>query len=164
MAKRLNLLTATVLALASAAGGAASASAASAPIPFRASFSGSAAIASPVLTTFAGAGIATQMGTVSTRGHADITGPDPSCPGGVANINYETLTAANGDTLTIRSQDVACPTGPGQYHGSGLWSVIGGTGRFSETTGKGSYDGSADFAAGTFTINLTGTLTLANAA
>lgn len=98
------------------------------------------------------------MGRIETGGRAYISGPDSSCPGGVANLNVEMLTAANGDTLTISSQDVACPTGPGRYHGTGQWTVIGGTGRFSETTGQGSYDGSADFNAGTFVIDLTGAL------
>jgi hypothetical protein len=143
---------------------AAAASADSNPIPFTASFSGSAAISSPVLTSFTGKGVATHMGAIATQGHADITGPDPSCLGGVANVNLETLKAANGDTLTIRSQDVACPTGPGVYHGTGQWMVIAGTGRFSDTRGQGSYDGSADFNGGTFTINLTGTLVLTDGA
>jgi hypothetical protein len=160
MIRKLHLAAVTFLALATPGLGAASASAASSPIPFTASFSGSAAITSPTTTSFSGTGTATQMGRIASQGHVDITGSDPSCPGGVANVNTETLTAANGDRLTITSQDVACPTGPGEYHGTGHWTVTSGTGRFSNATGQGSYDGTADFNAGTFVINLTGAIAL----
>ena len=129
-------------------------------VPFRASFSGNASITGPTTTAFAGTGYATLMGRIANDGHVQITGSDSSCPGGVANINVETLTAANGDTLTVTSQDVACLTGPGRYHGSGHWTVTAGTGRFSATTGQGTFDGSSDFNAGVFTTTLTGTLVL----
>jgi hypothetical protein len=36
--------------------------------------------------------------------------------------------------------------------------VTGGTGRFSGATGQGTYNGSADFGAGTFTVDLNGML------
>ena len=97
------------------------------------------------------------MGRIVTVGHALVTGFDnTNCAGGVANTNVETLTAANGDTLTITSADVACPTGPGEYHGTGHWVVTGGTGRFSDARGDGSLDGISDFGAGTFVVCLTG--------
>lgn len=158
MIKEIRISGATLLALGALALGTSPASAASSQVPFKATFSGSAQILDPTTSGFAGAGTATHMGTIATEGRAYISGSDGSCPGGVANLNAESLTAANGDLLTISSQDVACPTGPGQYHGTGHWTVTGGTGRFSTATGQGTYDGSADFNAGTFTIDLTGTL------
>jgi hypothetical protein len=131
------------------------------PLPFNATFSGAAAFTSQTTTSFTGAGNAINMGQIVTIGHALITGSDnTNCAGGIANTNFETLTAANGDTLTISSADVACPTGPGQYHGTGHWVVTGGTGRFSDASGVGSFDGNSDFGAGTFAINLTGTVVL----
>ena len=136
MVKKLRASAATVLALGTLCLCANSASAGNS-VPFTARFSGSAELTSQTTTSFAGAGIATQMGTVSTEGHADLTGSDSSCPGGVANVNVETLTAANGDKLTITSQDVACPTGPGQYHGTGHWTVTGGTGRSATPPARG---------------------------
>jgi hypothetical protein len=129
------------------------------PLPFNATFSGAAAFTSPTTTSFSGAGYATHMGQILTIGHALITGSDnTNCAGGIANTNTETFTAANGDTLTITSADVACPTGPGQYHGTGHWVVTGGTGRFSDASGDGSFDGNSDFGAGTFAIHLTGSV------
>ena len=150
MIKRHRASLATLLGLGALALGTSAASAAG--------NSGSAAITSQTTTSFAGSGIASHLGRIVSEGHADITGSDGSCPGGVANFNVETLVAANGDELTIASQDVACPTGPGRYHGTGRWKVTGGTGRFDNATGQGTYDGNADFTAGTFTITLTGTL------
>ena len=158
MIKKIRMSGATLLALGALGLGASAASAASSQVPFKATFSGRAEILDSTTSGFAGTGTATHMGRIETEGRAYISGLDSSCPGGVANLNVETLTAANGDTLTISSQDVVCPTAPGRYHGTGRWTVTGGTGRFSETTGQGSYDGSADFNAGTFVIDLTGVL------
>lgn len=158
MIKRIRIAGAALLALGALALGTSAASAASSQVPFKATFSGRAEILDPTTSGFTGAGTATHMGRIATEGRAYISGLNSSCPGGVANLNVETLTAASGDTLTISSQDVACPTGPGLYHGTGQWTVTGGTGRFSGATGQGTYDGSADFNAGTFTIDLTGGL------
>jgi hypothetical protein len=127
---------------------------------FKATFSGTAAFSSQTTTSFSGSGSATQLGHITTLGGAVITGSDSSCPGGVANVNTETFTDNDGDTLTITSQDVACPTGPGTYHGTGHWSVTGGTGRFAGAVGQGSFDGHSDFNAGTFQAAVTGALTL----
>jgi hypothetical protein len=127
---------------------------------FKANLTGTAAFTSQTTTAFTGSGRATLMGHVTSVGTAVITGPDSSCPGGVANVNTETLTNNDGDTLTITSQDVACPEGPGMYHGTGQWTVTGATGQFNGATGQGSFDGHSDFNAGTFTLTLTGVLGL----
>jgi hypothetical protein len=137
------------------------ATASSAERPFTATFSGRVAMPSPTTGTFDGAGLASHMGRISTDGDAVITGLDEStCPGGLANVHVETLTAANGDTLTITSLDVACPVGPGAFEGSGHWTVTGGTGRFADATGAGTFVGSLDLGAGSFTITLKGTVAL----
>jgi hypothetical protein len=132
-------------------------------LPFQASYSGSAAMTSPTTVSFNGSGNATHMGRITNVGTIDLTGPDGSCSGGIANVNTETLTDNHGDTLTIVSQDVSCPTGSGQFQGTGQWTVTGGTGRFAGATGQGSADGGADFNAGTFTMSLDGTVTLPRA-
>jgi hypothetical protein len=125
---------------------------------FRANLTGSAALTSQTSASFVGTGIATVVGPVSNTGSSVFTGSDPSCPNSIANVNTETLTTINGDTLTIVSQDVACPTGPGTFHGTGQWKVTGGTGRFRGAAGAGTTDGHADFNSGTFTMNLVGWL------
>lgn len=138
------------------------AAAATADLPFRATFAGSAAMPAPAAIVFTGTGSGTLVGRITTDGRVQPTGIDEQrCAGGIANVNIEIVTAANGDTLTVTSADVSCPIGPGQYHGSGAWWVSGGTGRFARASGSGKLDGYADFAAGTFDITLTGSLLLA---
>jgi hypothetical protein len=104
-------------------------------------------------------GVMTNQGTVYLTNFAS---PCPDGPDGVASVNIETLTAADGSTLTIQSNDVACPTAPGLYQGTGHWTVTGGTGRFSGATGGGPFAGTADLNRGLFTSNPTGTLVLSD--
>jgi hypothetical protein len=156
MTRELRLAAATLLALGTVGLSAISASADGHEDHFTAAFSGSARLTSQTTASFTGTGHATHMGRIATDGNVSATGFDSSCPGGIANVNVEALTAANGDRLTMSSQDVACPIGPGRLHGIGHWSVTGGTGRFSNATGQGSLDGYSDFNAGTFSITLTG--------
>lgn len=136
-------------------------------VPFDASFSGTAIPTDPLVTVqFSGTGIATHMGLITNGGVATVH-PNPTpwpvpCAGGVANTHIEKLTAANGDELDIESHNVACPTGPSSFHGTGIWFVIGGTGRFSGASGAGTLDGRVDFSTGAFTILLTGQISAPN--
>lgn len=87
--------------------------------------------------------------------------PGASCPDGptgIPNVHTETLTAANGDELVIRMVNVGYPTGAFTFHGTGHWTVVGGTGRFAGVIGQGSNNGNADFATNRFQLTLTGTL------
>jgi hypothetical protein len=98
------------------------------------------------------------LGRSTNVNQITVSGP-ASCPGGFANINIETLTAANGDTLVLTGdRDQGCPTGPNAVHGTGDWTVTGGTGRFAGATGQGTFDGVADFNHGTFSFQLIGTI------
>jgi hypothetical protein len=165
MIRALRVSAVTVAAAATMAVGAGTASAAGTQLPFKASYSGSAAWTSPTTIALAGTGIASHLGLITNSGTVYLTDFNSNCPDGpdgVASINVETLTAADGDTLAIRSDDVACPTGPGLYHGTGHWTVTGGTGRFGGATGGGPFDGTADLNQGLFTSNPTGTLALAH--
>jgi hypothetical protein len=158
--KKLGIIAITAVAAAALVLGGHAAFAAAGQHSFSATFAGSAAFTSQTTTSFNGSGTATRMGRITNVGGAAISGPDSSCPGGIANVNTETLTNNDGDTLTIASQDVSCPNSPGKYHGTGRWTVTRATGRFQGASGQGSLDGNADFNAGTFTITLTGTLAL----
>ena len=175
MTRRLRIVLLAVLATGSLLLGAGAVSAAGKQVPFAALFSGSAGFGGPTTTVFTGSGIATSLGRVMTSGHAEISCfppadsplacvPSSGCLGGVPNTNFETLTAANGDNLSITSQDVACPLDgaaypPTRYHGTGHWTVTGGTGRYAGASGQGSFDGFSDFGAGTFIETLIGTVT-----
>jgi hypothetical protein len=82
----------------------------------------------------------------------------PGGTSGIPNVHSETLTAANGDELVLRMVNVGCPTGPFTFHGTGHWTVVGGTGRFQGVTGQGTNEGDADFENNTFALTMTGTL------
>ena len=130
-------------------------------IPFQASFTGAAKFTSQTTALFKGTGNATHLGLSTNENHITVTGPDTSCPEGFANENDETLTAANGDQLMLKGpHDVGCPspTDPKVVHGTGTWTVAGGTGRFAGATGQGTFVGGADFNKGTFSFQLTGTI------
>jgi hypothetical protein len=131
-------------------------------VPFSASYSGTAILTSPTSATFSGTGTATYLGASTNQGNSVVTGPDSSCPGRLANNHYETLMAANGDTLSLISYDVACPMSPGQFHGIGHWVVTGGAGRFSGASGQGTFNGHSDFNQGVFSFQLTGTISAPN--
>jgi hypothetical protein len=131
-------------------------------VPIHGSYSGTVAFTGPVTVAFNGTGVSSRLGRGANQGVAVITGMDGSIPGGLDNINSETFTAANGDTLTLTSQDVAIPVAPGVTHGTGEWQVTGGTGRFSNATGTGTIDGYADFNQGVFSFRLNGTISAPN--
>jgi hypothetical protein len=165
MTRKRHMLVVMLIAMGTIGIGANSASAAAGhQVPFRASYSGTAALfpgtgTSPTTALFTGTGIASHLGRSANVNNITVLPGPVSCPGGFANKNVETLTAANGDTLELTGlHDVGCPTRPGAVHGTGDWTVTGGTGRFAGATGQGTFDGGADFNQGTFSFQLTGTI------
>ena len=102
------------------------------------------------------------LGRFVSDGVAILEPPTGTCPSGVPgipNVHTETLTAADDAQLVFRLIDFACPTGPFTFHGTGHWTVVGGTDRFEGVTGEGAIEGDADFGTNTFALTLTGTLT-----
>lgn len=156
--RRHALAAATALAISTLVAGAGPVGA-SEQLPFAVNLSGHAAFTSANTLSWTGSGQAVLMGRVTDQGRIVVTGPDGSCPGGLANVHTETLTAPNGDTLVLTSVDVGCPIGPNVVRGSGEWSVTGGTGRFANASGGGSAEGSTNFATGTFTGRFSGSIT-----
>jgi hypothetical protein len=160
---RLNKLLwlAMLIALGTLGMGANSVYANSRQVPFSGIYVGKISIASDMTPVFNGNGISTYLGKGTSEGHVVFTGGSANCTDGIPNVNTETLTAANGDTLTLVSQDVACPIPhlSGWYHGTGHWEVAGGTGRFRNVTGQGVVDGNAQIVpGGPFEINYIGTI------
>jgi len=161
MTRKRHMLVVMLIAMGTIGIGANSASAAAGhQVPFRASYSGTATFNSAAGTAlFTGTGTASHLGRSTNVNNITVLGPDTSCPGGFANKNVETLTAANGDMLMLTGpHDVGCPTRPGVVHGTGDWTVTGGTGRFAGATGQGTFVGGANFNKGTFSFQLTGTI------
>jgi hypothetical protein len=105
-----------------------------------------------------GTAIATDLGRSKYSGDVEIQTQDAGS-GVITDILVETLTAANGDTLTILCQQTAVPVGAGVYHGTDTWTVIGGTGRLRDATGSGTGDTQIDLVNHVFTKHLSGSIT-----
>jgi hypothetical protein len=127
--------------------------------PFTAELSGHAAITGLTTFAFTGQGTASYLGPVTDVGKLTVTGLSTACLLGLPHIHVEILTNAQGETLTITLHDLACLTGLLRFHGTGVWAVTGGTGRFAGASGSGTAVGAADFVAGKFAIALSGTVT-----
>ena len=86
-------------------------------------------------------------GQATHMGRTEIQGPSQVDVILREQTGTSTLTAANGDTLVIafagtvefESPD---PTGPVSFEGT--WEVTGGTGRFEDSVGSGTYSGTAE--------------------
>jgi hypothetical protein len=126
-------------------------------VPFKAEYTSTITFTSPTTATLAGQGNATHMGHTRTTGDLAQTGPG-SCPDGFLAEIQDTITAANGDQVTIVIALEACPIGPGIYQGDGTYVVTGGTGRFVGATGEGVFSGIGDFGTGTVTCRLRGNI------
>jgi len=141
-----------VMALAASGIAVRSASAASPSVPFKASVSGTVSFTGEPTFELAGAGKASHLGNVKHyQADGSFTGP-------TTDTLTETLTAANGDTLIIRCDQVLEEISPGVFHGTDTWTVIGGTGRFSDATGSGTGETQVDLNVGTFTKDMTGAI------
>jgi hypothetical protein len=105
-----------VLGLASPAGASANA------VPFKASVAGTFTSNFPILT-YAGTGNASHLGKIRSSSIGVL-------------VQTETLTAANGDTLTLLDIQTVISTN----EALGQWTVTGGTGRFSNANGSGTSD------------------------
>jgi hypothetical protein len=89
-----------------------------------------------VCVTATGSGQATHLGRTAITKRVVLHITSEPCPGGtLASYTVEqTLTAANGDTLTMSGSGTSC-AGPGGIVATGTFTVTGGTGRFSGASG-----------------------------
>jgi hypothetical protein len=128
-------------------------------IPFKGSISGTVAFTGPTTAVLSASGNLTHLGHTAYAGDVSDITPTPT---GLTNVLVETLTAANGDTLTFFCTEVAVETSPGVFQATDQWVVIGGTGRFEGATGQGIADTHVDLNNGTFSKQLTGTISALN--
>ena len=103
-----------------------------------------------LLLEIPGAGTATHMGAVT------IDGPSEVDVVAGRQTATSTLTAANGDQLTLAIDGTVQFTGPGPTDPvtfTGSWEVVSGTGRFDGATGGGTYVGVSEIpVGGSFTL------------
>ena len=139
--------------------GQAPAASASTTAHFHADWTGSVRVVLPNKFVFDLAGPADQMGATTVHAVATVNGLGLTCLAGLANTNVVQISGADG-TLTLTSQDVGCPTGLISFHGTGAYTVTGGTGRYAGATGQGTLVGGADVLRSTAQITADGELTL----
>ena len=99
----------------------------------------------------------TGIGVGSHLGQVDIEGPSQINFATLQQIGTSTLTGADGSSIEISFAGTFVPTGPTDATFQGTWTVTGGTGRFNDASGGGTYDGSATVG-GAGVLNLHGTL------
>ncbi len=129
--------------------------AASNQVPFTGSVSGTVTFTSPTTAVLSGSGIALLLGPINYGGNVSAITPTAT---GMMDVLVETLTAANGDTLTLLCNQVAVQKSPGIFEASDQWTVAGGTGRFAGATGSGTGVTHIDLNKGTYSKQLTGTI------
>nr|MDQ3569330.1 hypothetical protein [Actinomycetota bacterium] len=83
----------------------------------------------------------------------------PNCPTpGTTEIYTATLTAANGDTITLEGTGYGCQTSPTTLAVVDTVTVTGGTGRFEGASGSLTVQTAVDQPSGTETFTVDGTL------
>lgn len=125
-------------------------------VPFKLSVSGKLNFTGPVTVELTAGGNASHMGKISYSGVVVITSQTPTQ---ITDVLTETVTAANGDRLTLLCSQIVNLTAQGVYESTNdSWTVIGGTGRFSGATGSGSGKTHVDLNSNTFTKECRGTI------
>jgi len=129
--------------------------------PLNGSFSGTFTLTSQTKATITGSGHLQHFGETSFAALSSVTG-SASCQGGFTADEQETYTAANGDKVFTSSNDVLCPTYTNTFQITGSWTITGGTGRFEDASGTGTFHASGvmtSSTSGTFSLTTTGTIT-----
>ena len=111
-------------------------------VPFHGTFAGVAQVqvAPPHLfATGSGEGNATHLGASNWAFDEVVTLGQvvDGCPTlGTTDTYTGTLTAANGDTITVEGTGTGCPTSPTTARILDVFTVTGGTGRFEDASGS----------------------------
>lgn len=128
-----------------------------APVPFKALFAGKTICVPASTFTSAGEGLMSHGGASTTTAEALIVG-EANCSNEFAVINNQELTSASGDKIFVEIHNDYCCLENGIYEGNGVYSIKGGTGKFTHATGAGIFSGMNDFSAKTFIFDLKGTI------
>ena len=114
------------------------------PVPLRASVDTVVAPLGPCGQTCVGLNI-TGSGQAAHLGRITIAGPSTINLATGAQAGTSTLTAADGSELDITIAGTFTFTSQTDVAFSGSWTVVGGTGRFADSSGGGTYHGTASF-------------------
>lgn len=101
-------------------------------LPFKAEVAGTVSVGTTAIT-LQGRGTGSLLGRFSDQGNGHFTSSS-------SNTLTETLTTADGDTITLLCVETTEDLGDGILHGTDSWTVTAGTGRFKGATGSGTAD------------------------
>jgi hypothetical protein len=110
--------------------------------------------------TVNGTGEATQLGRTSESSSPLVDTSTNPAPGCFSETRTTTLTAANGDQLTLAGPGLDCNTSATTASTSDTWTVTGGSGRFTGAQGSGTDSASVDLTNGNAVSVYTGTLSV----
>jgi hypothetical protein len=143
-ARRMSLVVAVLLAVITAVPLQASAAG---PVPFQATLTESVVSTAPcpglpsqyICVTVTGSGRATHLGAVteSMVVTVDTVTASSLAPDCHVENRTSTLTAANGNQITLQGPGIDCGVDTAQGSAVDFWTVTGGTGRFYGATGSG---------------------------
>lgn len=112
----------------------------------------------PEQAVYSGTGKSRPFGPTTMQGVISIVGPATGCSG-FAATHEDTLTASNGDQVSVHIVEESCTTDGSNFTCGGVFTITGGTGRFANVTGSGTWDGSLTLntatGAGTFSTTYT---------
>ena len=103
-------------------------------------------------------GEATHLGTVQEDASVLNDLASTPAPGCHTETRDTTLTAANGDQITMHATGINCSTGPTTVTAVDSYVVTGGTGRFSGASGSGINTASINLASTTAVVTYRGTI------
>ena len=126
------------------------------PGPFKLTDGGDLAFTSQTSANLVGTGIASHGGKGVSAGVINVTGV-ASCTGGFSAKIEGVFTVANGNQIKYTVVQQLCPTAAaGVFAGIGSYSITGGTGRFANASGSGSFNGLGDFVGNKYQCTLDG--------
>jgi len=143
--------------------GTVAASADAATVPFRAAISETftinpACFPARLCGDIIGSGQASHLGKITESATIVSYLSTPLGGGCFPETRTTTLTAANGDELTLVAAGTNCATSPTTVVASDAYTVTGGTGRFAGASGGGTVSATVDLATSTAVVTLSGTL------
>lgn len=111
----------------------------------------------PEQAVYSGTGKSRPFGPTSMQGVISIVGPATGCSG-FAATHEDTLTASNGDQVSVHIVEESCTTDGSAFTCGGTFTITGGTGRFANASGSGTWSGSLTLnpsGSGTFSTTYT---------
>jgi hypothetical protein len=157
-------ISVTLVALFALLGAIPTSAAASTEVPFRATLTETSSAApcggTLLCVTVNGIGQATHLGRTSESSSPVVDTSTSPAPGCFSETRTTTLTAANGDQITLAGPGQVCNTSPTTASTLDTWTVTGGTGRFSGASGSGTGSAAIDTTTGNAVSVFTGTLSV----